>query len=49
MFWIYGGALESGYAGLDSYDGTNFAAFQDVILVSTNYRTNGKHEAFLFR
>jgi acetylcholinesterase len=41
MFWIYGGALEFGNAGQPTYDGSFFAAFEDVIVVTTNYRTNG--------
>ena len=41
MFWIYGGALEFGYAGNAQYDGSSFAANQDVIVVAPNYRTNG--------
>lgn len=41
MFWIFGGSLQFGDAGQPAYDGSSFAAFQDVILVSTNYRTNG--------
>lgn len=41
MFWIYGGALEFGYAGNSLYDGTSFAANHDVIVVAANYRTNG--------
>ena len=41
MFWIYGGGLQFGYAGNDGYDGSKFAAYQDVILVTTGYRTNG--------
>lgn len=40
LFWIYGGSLEFGTAGQPAYDGSAFAAYQDVILVSTNYRTN---------
>ncbi|KAL9625262.1 MAG: hypothetical protein Q9160_000664 [Pyrenula sp. 1 TL-2023] len=40
MFWIYGGALQFGNAGQPVYDGSSFAANQDVIVVSTNYRTN---------
>ncbi|KAI9717837.1 MAG: hypothetical protein M1828_007076 [Chrysothrix sp. TS-e1954] len=40
MYWIYGGALEFGNAGQPAYDGSAFAAYQDVILVSVNYRTN---------
>ena len=42
MFWIYGGAFEFGDSGIPAYDGSKFAAYQDVIIVSTNYRTNGK-------
>ncbi len=41
MFWIYGGALQFGNAGQPIYDGASFAAYQDVIVVSANYRTNG--------
>jgi len=40
LFWIYGGALQFGSAGLPEYDGSGFAAYQDVIVVTTNYRTN---------
>jgi acetyl esterase/lipase len=42
MFWIYGGSLQFGTAGQEVYNGTNFAAYQDVIIVTVNYRTNGK-------
>jgi len=40
LFWIYGGSLQFGNAGQPGYDGSSFAAFQDVIVVTTNYRTN---------
>lgn len=40
MFWIYGGDLQFGYAGLPTYDGSSFAANQDVVVVTTAYRTN---------
>jgi acetylcholinesterase len=40
MFWIYGGALHFGNAGIHFYDGSNFAAYEDVVVVSANYRTN---------
>ena len=40
LFWIYGGALHFGNAGIHFYDGSNFAAYEDVIVVSANYRTN---------
>lgn len=42
MFWIYGGNLAFGTGGLGYYDGTSFATNQDVIVVTPNYRTNGK-------
>ncbi|GAM86514.1 hypothetical protein ANO11243_045280 [Dothideomycetidae sp. 11243] len=40
MFWIYGGNLQFGSGGIAPYDGSSFAANQDVILVTHNYRTN---------
>ncbi|KAG9582865.1 alpha/beta-hydrolase, partial [Aureobasidium melanogenum] len=40
MFWIYGGSLEFGNAGQPAYDGSHFAGYEDVIVVTTNYRTN---------
>jgi carboxylesterase type B len=40
MFWIYGGALAFGASSLSMYDGSYFAANQDVIIVTINYRTN---------
>jgi carboxylesterase type B len=40
IFWIYGGALESGSSSLAEYDGTSFAQNQDVVFVSFNYRLN---------
>ena len=42
LFWIYGGSLQFGNAGQTAYDGSFFAAYEDVIVVTTNYRTNGK-------
>ena len=44
MFWIYGGHLQEGTAMQDIYDGSNFAASEDVVVVSANYRTNGMHQ-----
>ncbi|KAG9789901.1 alpha/beta-hydrolase, partial [Aureobasidium melanogenum] len=41
MAWIYGGDMTFGANSLNAYDGTLFAAAQDVIIVSLNYRTNG--------
>jgi len=40
MFWIYGGSLQFGNAGQQAYNGTSFAAHEDVIVVTVNYRTN---------
>jgi len=40
MFWIYGGSLQFGTAGQPTYDGSFFAGYEDVVLVTTNYRTN---------
>lgn len=42
LFWIYGGALQFGNAGQPTYDGSSFAAYEDVIVVTVNYRTNGE-------
>jgi hypothetical protein len=30
--------------GLSTYDGSAFADYEDVIVVTTNYRTNGQYE-----
>lgn len=40
LFWIYGGSLEFGTASQHSYDGSTLAAYEDVIVVTINYRTN---------
>jgi carboxylesterase type B len=45
MYWIYGGSLQFGTAGQIYYDEASFASYQDIIIVSVNYRTNGKQEA----
>lgn len=42
MVWFYGGNLQLGSNAIDMYDGTSFAANQDVVLVAPNYRTNGE-------
>lgn len=49
MFWIYGGNLQFGDAGLSFYDGSSFATNQDVVVVTTNYRTNGEHNFVAIR
>ena len=40
LYWIFGGDLEFGDAGIPPYDGSSFAAHQNVIVVTANYRTN---------
>lgn len=42
IVWIFGGVLQFGWDGVPLYDGSSFAANQDVIIVAINYRTNGK-------
>jgi carboxylesterase type B len=42
MFWIYGGSGLSGGISQHIYDGTSFAAHQDIVVVAANYRVNGK-------
>ncbi|KAF8584336.1 alpha/beta-hydrolase [Ramaria rubella] len=37
---VHGGALEAGTASTPAFDGTSFAKNQDVVVVTTNYRTN---------
>ncbi|KAK8080209.1 alpha/beta-hydrolase [Apiospora hydei] len=38
MVWIHGGGLKSGSASMARHDGTSFAAHQDVVVVTLNYR-----------
>ncbi|MAD87570.1 MAG: hypothetical protein CL912_31820 [Deltaproteobacteria bacterium] len=45
MVWIFGGNLAFGAAGVESYDGSSFAANQNVVVVTLNYRTNGATRA----
>ncbi|KAI4731119.1 alpha/beta-hydrolase [Aureobasidium sp. EXF-10728] len=40
LFWIHGGNFEFGNAGQPTYDGSHFAAFEDVVVVTANYRSN---------
>ncbi len=42
LFWMYGGSGTAGAASQPLYDGTSFAANQDIIVVAANYRVNGK-------
>ena len=43
LFWIYGGDLQFGSAGLPEYDGSVLAGERDVVVVTSNYRTNGEY------
>ena len=38
VFWIYGGSFNSGSANLKVNDGTIFSAFENVIVLTANYR-----------
>ncbi|KAG5988123.1 hypothetical protein E4U54_004763 [Claviceps lovelessii] len=38
MVWIYGGSFRIGSGALPAYDGTEFAARHDVLVVTFNYR-----------
>lgn len=40
LVWFYGGAFRNGASAEPQYDGSSFAANQDVVVVSVNYRTN---------
>ncbi|KAF2729963.1 alpha/beta-hydrolase, partial [Polyplosphaeria fusca] len=40
MFWIYGGNYQFGANSLPLYDGSYLAGFQNVVIVTINYRTN---------
>jgi carboxylesterase type B len=42
LFWLHGGALQFGNAGQRIYDGASFASYQDIVVVTANYRTNGE-------
>ncbi|KAM3486289.1 hypothetical protein MY3957_009789 [Beauveria namnaoensis] len=40
LFWIHGGGYVLGSGRVAEYDGTHFAAHQNVVVVSINYRLN---------
>jgi len=43
LVMITGGAFLMGGSGSPFYDASPFAAYEDVVAVSFNYRTNGMH------
>lgn len=47
MVWIHGGAYLNGAGGTEWYDGSNFAANGDVVVVSINYRIGALGFAYL--
>lgn len=40
LFWLFGGTYHFGAGSLPLYDGSEFAAHEDIIVVTSNYRTN---------
>ena len=40
MVWFHGGGYNAGSGGSTRYDGTNLAAGEDVVVVTTNHRLN---------
>jgi carboxylesterase type B len=42
LFWVYGGSGFAGSISDPSYDGSEFAAYHDIVVVAANYRLNGK-------
>ena len=47
LFWVYGGSNLIGGAAMPLYDGSSFAANQDIIVVVPNYRLNGESRSFI--
>ncbi|KAF4967249.1 hypothetical protein FSARC_5161 [Fusarium sarcochroum] len=39
-FWIYGGSFSHGSGSLPMYDGSKMAGYEDIVVVTINYRTN---------
>ncbi|EEU44833.1 uncharacterized protein NECHADRAFT_49338 [Fusarium vanettenii 77-13-4] len=39
-FWIYGGSFHHGSGSLPLYDGSKMAGYEDIIVVTFNYRNN---------
>jgi carboxylesterase type B len=43
MFWLYGGgALQFGSSSMPIYDASIFAANEDVVVITSNYRSSSK-------
>ncbi|KAF4977265.1 hypothetical protein FZEAL_6153 [Fusarium zealandicum] len=40
LFWIHGGRFSHGSGSLPMNEGSKFAAFEDLVVVTINYRTN---------
>ncbi|KAJ3549846.1 hypothetical protein NM208_g297 [Fusarium decemcellulare] len=40
LFWIFGGSFSHGSGSLPLYDGSKFAGYEDLVVVTFNYRTN---------
>jgi carboxylesterase type B len=39
-FWIHGGSFSHGSGSLPYYDGSKMAGYEDIVVVTVNYRTN---------
>ncbi|KAM0561600.1 hypothetical protein ACHAPJ_002768 [Fusarium lateritium] len=39
-FWIHGGSFSHGSGSLPIYDGSKMAGYEDIVVVTINYRTN---------
>lgn len=42
LFWVFGGNLAVGGGSLQLYDGNSFVYYQEVIVMTHNYRINGQ-------
>jgi carboxylesterase type B len=43
MFWLYGGgALQFGSSSMPIYDASTFAANENIIIITSNYRSSSK-------
>jgi cholinesterase/carboxylesterase 2 len=39
-FWIHGGSFSHGSGSLPYYEGSKMAGYEDLVVVTVNYRTN---------